>query len=128
MFMFIILNVNFSADIACFSGKYITLLQSNGFMLTLTLHLWLNTGMCVSRESDKGSASKPVGLANVSYADKEEGHVIQKHFIGDSKHEWAPSKHRRCNARKSRALEVKHPSLAPWGDELRSVCVSVMHM
>jgi len=54
--------------------------------------------MCVSCESDKDSVSKPVGLANVSYADKKEGRVIQKRFIGD---EWAPSKHRRCNARKS---------------------------
>jgi len=57
--------------------------------------------MCVSCESDKDSVSKPVGLANVSYADKKEGRVIQKRFIGDWKHEWAPSKHRRCNARKS---------------------------
>lgn len=50
--------------------------------------------MCVSRVSDKDCVSKPVGLANVSCADKEEGRVIQKHFIGDSKHEWAPLKYR----------------------------------
>lgn len=76
--------------------------------------------MCVSRVSHKDSLSKPVGLANVSLADKEEDCVIQKHLTGDSRHEWAPSKPlRECRSCKregtlqNTALAVKHPSPAP---------------